>query len=891
MITVSSWSQLISALSVADDIVWAGASYIAEINLTVPSTYDTQTYQFRALSINFNGLRIGKLTTSGTRDFGTTESQQRRSWMYGFCVFSSIGAGTRTIKNLTIDKIILQHPRDILIRHTAQLKFYCCYFYDIYAPSADPDSMWLMDSGDYTNEKCWYKPNSSTGINKLRMMSEYVIGRTSITGDYNNDIYDNNLIHYYCICNYRSENCGIMPAKGVYACCEVDFDYTFDWKENEAQAEATVDYEKLCIFPSGIKWMYATTFTAKITIDTDWEIAMSDRLYEWSAGSPTVYYTTFENIGSGDVGNYGGTLINFKTKVKDEDFEEIIENHEYTFPESTWEQEDEAPAVFVTNNGDNHFEDVPECLSFLLGDLRNKDLMRDHALETIDDDGFRLDQYNNESSLASTDAKRRFYPATNDGIPFLPFWYYPYHETPSGGGDTDYNYISVYDMDTKQDEFNNNGVILEPTRCTVTEELNGGFNLTLEHPKDKTGKWQHILEMNLIKCLGQLFIIRKVTTTTKAGSKVITAYAEHISYHLNDYWLFPGTSIAGYQGQTLIDSILAQMWDVPWDQENNLRYNFSVKTNLNADPTFKEWYEMPEGHTPWEMILGNNGFINLIGGEVYRDNFNISIYKRMEGAEDDAFVIHPDLNLKSITRTVDLNTFCTYFRGYNPDNGDWFAIAWDPRTLPRAYPHNIVRSENFTFDVAEEYYDFSMLARKTGEYFQRVCAPLVSFKMQLQDLKNHPDYKDFINNYRFRVGDMGKVWDDEGQRYYDLEITKTVKDGITGECLEVVIGTERSFTRPAASPVETSRNFHSDEIGEHDGETPDVEEYWNTTADDYEYEIINGYVRLTKYIGSYTAIITPTEIEGKPVKVIGEECFMDTFVIAVKIPEGLEEIE
>lgn len=886
MVQVSTWAELIAAIQGTDDVKWVGNSFLPEVNLTVASTYDAYTYYVRSKNIDFNGLRIGRITTSGARDFGETESVQRMSWMFGFAVFYT---PTSTVQNLTVDKIILENPRDILVKHGTYLTFKSCYFYDVYAPSAEPDTMWLMDSGNEDDAKSTW--HSFYGNNKLRAMSNYIVGHTSYSS-LGYPRYDNYLYFEYCICNVRSENCGIMPAKGSYTCCEVEFDYTFDWDETTAMAAATVDYVKLCIFPSGFRYVVQTTFNAVITINTDWEIALSERFRIPVEHSPGYdFIVTFNELG--ETGSaYGGSLVNFKTKVKNNNFEGISENREYTFPYIMWEQENPAGFVFVTNNGDNHFEDVPDCCAYLLGDLRNFDLMRQHSLETIDDDGKRYDQYYTEDNgkWSTADWRRRFYPATNDGIPFLPFWYYPYHEPAPSGGEAEHNYISIYDMDTKQDEFDNNGLILEPSRCIVTEELNGGYNLTLEHPKDKTGKWKHILEMNIIKCLGQLFIIRKVTSATRAGSKIITAYAEHISYHLNDYWLFPQTSIAGYMGQTLINSIQAQMWDVPWDEENNLRYTFDIKTNLNADPTFKEWYEMPEGHTPWEMLLGSNGFTQLIGGEVYRNNFRISIYERMEGAQDNAFVIHPDLNLKSITRTVDLNTFCTYFRGYD-EYGGWFAIAWDPRTLPRSYPHNIVRSQNFTFDVDEEYYDFAMLARKTGEYFQRVCAPLVSFKIQVQDLKDHPDYKDFVNNYRFKVGDMGKVWDDESERYYELEITKTVKDGITGRCLEVTIGTERSFTRPEASPVETSKNFHSDEVAEHDGDTPDVEEYWNTTAVDYEYEIIDAYVRLIKYIGTQTAIIIPSEIEGKPVRVIGEECFMDTLITAVKIPNSVEVIE
>ena len=76
------------------------------------------------------------------------------------------------------------------------------------------------------------------------------------------------------------------------------------------------------------------------------------------------------------------------------------------------------------------------------------------------------------------------------------------------------------------------------------------------------------------------------------------------------------------------------------------------------------------------------------------------------------------------------------------------------------------------------------------------CAPLVSYELSIVDLKRNPDYKEFSNNYRYKVGDKGRVWDERLQSWIELEITRTEKDGITGECTKVVIGTQRSFTRP-----------------------------------------------------------------------------------------------
>lgn len=58
--------------------------------------------------------------------------------------------------------------------------------------------------------------------------------------------------------------------------------------------------------------------------------------------------------------------------------------------------------------------------------------------------------------------------------------------------------ITIYDA--KTDDFGNNGLgALIPTSCTVTETLNGEYELTLEHNYDDAGKWQRLVVGNIIK--------------------------------------------------------------------------------------------------------------------------------------------------------------------------------------------------------------------------------------------------------------------------------------------------------------------------------------------------------------------------------------------------------
>ena len=602
-------------------------------------------------------------------------------------------------------------------------------------------------------------------------------GNTNQTGIFNNTSLWN------CIIYMRSKNASVIIPRGVFHFCEihVDYKYTLD--------NAITPINALFLRGSDYRYCY---IGGKIDVASgtgSFDIVRAKDNYE----------LTRDGITS------EGSIIDLDTNVSEDC--SVYESHI-----RTWAVNYDDKTFFVTNHGNNYTNynaSIHDLAKGLLSDLRNSDELIREGFAFVEDDYVRYPQY--ASDNYTKDWTFRKSVNVNTGIPFLPFWKYPTYEppTPPEGSEVYENpYLTVYDMETKQDNFDNHGLaILCPTSGRVVEELNGEYSLSFTHPRDTDNKWQYVLEMNVVKVLGQLFVIQKVDEVQSGGSGYVTAYAEHITYTLNDKWIFPPVTIAGYQGQALIDSIMQQATDLGYDWQTT--YDFDITTDLNAPVGFRDWYEMSEGVTPYEMLIGGNGFVAKIGGELYRDNFHMSINSRMEGARDNAFELAIGYNLTGIKRTVDLTTFCTYLRGYDVSNGDydnWFAVGWDPSTLPRPYPREVVRSTNFYYEHPE-YAEEGQLDRDTMLFFNQNCAPLVSYELNVVDLRRNPDYKMFSNNYRFKVGDKGRVWDERLQAWLELEITRTEHDIITGDCVKVVIGTQRSFTRPVGYQPVISRGI------------------------------------------------------------------------------------
>ncbi len=64
-----------------------------------------------------------------------------------------------------------------------------------------------------------------------------------------------------------------------------------------------------------------------------------------------------------------------------------------------------------------------------------------------------------------------------------------------------------------------------------------------------------------------------------------------------------------------------------------------------------------------------------------------------------------------------------------------------------------------------------------------------------------------------------------------------------------------------------------------------------TQASSFEYEIIDGKVRITDFTGNETIVVVPSEIDGRKVAIIGTNTFSNKNIRAVSIPDGIEKIE
>ena len=349
------------------------------------------------------------------------------------------------------------------------------------------------------------------------------------------------------------------------------------------------------------------------------------------------------------------------------------------------------------------------------------------------------------------------------------------------------NVIRVYDISEPQDGFKSNGLaILHPISCT-SKHNDDVWDVNLVHPLDEWGKWKYLIVQNILKVDGQLFRIDSQSLETNEQERTMTVHASHITCDLADDLIF-SASFSGGNGTQFIDFCKSSIDPSPWKSEYT-PYKFDIHSDIDTVQGADEF----ENVTLWAALVGaDNCMINRYGGELYRDNFYVSINKRMQYAKDDAFNLRYSLDVKGITQEIDYSDFCTQL--HTIDNwGNEFWVIY--QGVKWAIHHNRTRSVKFNYPESDG--AMENLSRDSMAYWETVSVPKVTYKVQIASLKNDPRYADFIELQNYNYGDSGTIYCPELDINTKQKIIEVEKDEVTGDVISMALGNVReSIIRP-----------------------------------------------------------------------------------------------
>lgn len=293
--------------------------------------------------------------------------------------------------------------------------------------------------------------------------------------------------------------------------------------------------------------------------------------------------------------------------------------------------------------------------------------------------------------------------------------------------------VTIFEKNTTEFKGLGLGALL-PTSCRPKEELNGGFELTMEHPYDKYGKWKRIEEERILYASTprgmQPFRIYRANKTMTG----ISVNARHIFYDLQNN-LSELVDHTGNAVDALSHLVSTFAYAMP----------FSFSTNITRNGTmFGEYIN------PVQALLSEDdaidSFVKVYGGELLRDGFSVSMLDTI--GEDRGVSIRYRKNL--IGLEVDENTSELKTRIIVKNEAGTVVVKDSPYIDAYVYPKiYIVDGGKAAINEMERMAD-SLLE-------EGIDLPNINIKVDFQTLSKTEEYKDYAILEEVQLGDTVRV--------------------------------------------------------------------------------------------------------------------------------------
>lgn len=313
--------------------------------------------------------------------------------------------------------------------------------------------------------------------------------------------------------------------------------------------------------------------------------------------------------------------------------------------------------------------------------------------------------------------------------------------------------------------FSHNGlcVLSECISATITEELNGLFEIELDYPLDARGKYLNLVEDNIIKADSQLFRIY-YKKRTLAG---VNVKARHIFYDLIDNFL-EDVNVSMLNGAGALDWIL---------HHTQYSHGFTSVSDIAATGTwaFKR-------KNPVEAIMGTAGIIETIGGELERNNFVINLHQA-RGADRGVLVAYGK-NIQGIEETLDTSGIVTRLMPTGKDDLMLSAKYVDSPYINN-YPHPKVAEKEFN-DID----NVTDLAIAANDYIltSKCDIPQFNYKVDFVELTKTEEYKHYMILETVYMADTVTIKHSKLNLDLKAKVIKIVKNLITGRIEKIELG-------------------------------------------------------------------------------------------------------
>ena len=342
-------------------------------------------------------------------------------------------------------------------------------------------------------------------------------------------------------------------------------------------------------------------------------------------------------------------------------------------------------------------------------------------------------------------------------------------------------YLKVYDA--AETAFTGNGlcVLNDCMAATITEELNGVYEVEIQYPLDERGKWLNLIEDNIIKADGQLFRIYYKKKTLKS----INIKARHIFYDLLDNFLEDVRP-------TMLNGAGALDWMLTHTQ-----YPHSFKS-VSDVPNADTWYFVRKN--PVQAIMGTDGIIARIGGEIERDNFTINLHNA-RGADRGVLIAYGK-NILGIEETLDTSGIVTRLLPVGKDN-----LMLSPKYVDSPYVNNYPHPKVATQEFSDKE-NVTDLAIAANDYIlnSKCDIPQFNYKVDFIELTKTEEYKRYMILETVYMADTVTIKHSKLNIDLKAKVIKITKNLITGRVEKIELGSFKPNLSNIGKELQTFKN-------------------------------------------------------------------------------------
>lgn len=309
---------------------------------------------------------------------------------------------------------------------------------------------------------------------------------------------------------------------------------------------------------------------------------------------------------------------------------------------------------------------------------------------------------------------------------------------------------------------------LLPSLCTVTEELNGMYELELTHPYDAQGKWQRLEEERILYASTpagrQPFRIYYV----KPDMDGITVKARHVFYDLLDN-ICLSVNASGTPQAVLSAIKNALACPMP----------FVFTTDMTGSGKL-----VLHNENPVAALLAadedKDSFVKAFGGELLRDGFTVSM--RASIGENRGVAIRYGKNLVGLEICEDISEVATRIYAFGK-NG--VAMSGKYRDSPYINSYQYPKIQIFE-DASLSY---AQLPEAVQKLFDAGCdMPKVNIKADFQLLSKTEEYKDYAILEEVQLGDVVTVANIKMGFYQQAKVISYEWDALLEQYEKVELG-------------------------------------------------------------------------------------------------------